>query len=853
MEKKMKHLFFLQDRFQKLPALLIKYKTIVWMLFIAGTLFMAVGIGKIRQDTSMDSVFPEGHPIRESYIKLREQFGSDKVLSILYRAKDGDIFSEQSLKALHGIHNDLVEYRDNPAIRDSSALKHVDQIIDLINVSFLESSKETVMVARNFIGKNLPKTKEEREKIRHDAVTHKDYPSTFFDKNTEYGLIFITTDFGAIPKSFNKDEVFLDEEEYTLGDLEHKTADAEFQAVEFEQIDNEECSDFMKEIRAIVEKPEYKDVVDIYYVGDVVMYAFDHDVIDVEAAVIFSCIVLLFFVILGVMFKSAAAIVWAICIDIAAVIWLLGTMGWVGTVQSELIQPLAFLTLIIGIADCVHLLSGYMFSRKSGNDHNSALASVLRRSGVACLLTSVTTLIGFVSIASVELIELQVFGIYAGIGIFWAFVLAILVLPVMIDSWAPIPKNKVFSADLNPQTQHALVQNILMKISVIVLKRPKTILAISAMIILFAIPGLTKLRIDTNPIEALKKSTEVRQSFDVMEKAMVGTQSMHILIDAQTSGAMRDMDMLYAIEAMETYIRTHPSEYLVDSGSLLIALKNSNKAIHGGDLTYYRIPDDEKLVQQLFFLFQNADPMSNRMLVSDDYSMSHIGITLKNAGSSNYVDVIDDLKKKAEEIFKPLYSKYPKLNVQFTGDLAVQMEMYHIMSWAQVKSFGLAFVVITVILLVLFGSWELGLIAMIPNIVPVVVTFGLMGWFNIPIDIVAVIIAPIVIGIVVDDTIHLSTHYKMALKNTGSVDQAISIVINEVGQALIVTTFTVGLGLLSMMYSSHMGFTYLGVLGALAMFIALVCDLLLFPVLLCQVGKFKKTKEIVESKIESLG
>ena len=375
---------------------------------------------------------------------------------------------------------------------------------------------------------------------------------------------------------------------------------------------------------------------------------------------------------------------------------------------------------------------------------------------------------------------------------------------------------------------------------------------IFAVVIIALIPGMMHLKVDTNPILALKEGTEVRQAFHEMEKAMSGTQSIHIMIDTKTSGGIRDMEVLKVIESMETYITEHPSEYIVDAGSLLIALKNTHKAVHHGDLSYYRMPQEQTLIEQLFFLFQNADPNSNRMLVSEDYSKAHIGIMLTNQGSAEYVSIIDDLKQEVERQFAPLYKTYPNMKVQFTGDLAVQMEMYHMMSWAQVKSFGLAFIVITLVLLFLFGSWKLGLVAMLPNVVPVVITFGLMGWFGIPIDIVSLIIAPIVIGIVVDDTIHFFTHYNLVLKETNNnIEKAVSSAVKEVGQALIVTTIAISGGLLCMMYSSHMGFTYLGVLGALAIFIALLADLFLFPAL-CLLTKIKPQKAILNMENDSV-
>ncbi|AWB65694.1 hypothetical protein C2869_04235 [Saccharobesus litoralis] len=838
----MKLLVTLRNFFEQVPDWSLRYKAAIWTFFIAGTVFMAAGISKITVDTSMDSVFPEGHPVRESYIEFREQFGSDKVLSILYRAKDGDIFSEQSLKTLHAMHYDLVEYRDNPELRETSALKHIDQIIDLINVSFLESSQETVMKSRHFIGKDLPNDQAGRDFIRFQANEHKDYPKTFFDKNNEYGLIFLTTDFGAIPKGFDKDQVFFEEEEFALGNMSVSNENAVVEKVEFEEIDNEECSKFMAEIRAILEKPEYKQVFDIYYVGDIAMYAFDHDVIGPEVGMIFSCTILLFFVILAVLFRRGSAIVWALVIDVAAVIWLMGTMGWVGTTMSELINPIILLTLIVGIADSVHVISGYMFSRKLNRDHRQSLRATMRKSGVACFLTTVTTGIGFVALSSVDLIELRVFGVYAAVGIFWAFFLTVLMLPLMLDLWAPMKKDAQFTA--SAISKSSFIQKMLAKVNAIVIARPKTIVAVSFALIVVLVPGVTMVKVDTNPILALKENTEVRQAFEVMEGAMSGSQSMHILIDTKVSGGIRDLQVLQVIEDMEQYVINHESEYLVDAGSLLIALKNSYKAVNHGDLTYYRMPETQELANQLFFLFQNADPESNRMLVSEDYSLAHIGIILTNEGSASYVDVIADLKAEAARKFAPLYEKYPDMQVQFTGDLAVQMEMYDMMSWAQIKSFSLAFIIVTLVLLLLFGSWKLGLIAMVPNVIPVLVTFGLMGWFGIPLDIVALIIAPIVIGIVVDDTIHFFTHYNLVMKETGDIEKAVGSAIREVGQALIVTTCTLSGGLLFMMYSSHMGFTFLGLLGAVAIFVALIADLFLFPAL-CLLSKIKPSQSVL--------
>ncbi len=180
----------------------------------------------------------------------------------------------------------------------------------------------------------------------------------------------------------------------------------------------------------------------------------------------------------------------------------------------------------------------------------------------------------------------------------------------------------------------------------------------------------------------------------------------------------------------------------------------------------------------------------------------------------------------------PLQVEYPHMDVNVTGAMALMMQLIDHMSWAQIKSFGFALLIITALLVITLGTVQGGLISMIPNLLPAVMTFGLMGLLGIPLDTDTLIIAPLIIGIAVDDTIHFMTHYRMSWMKYGDVDQALGSTIKEVGQAVVFTTLILGVGFSLLSLSSYLGIAKTGVFGSLAIFAALSSDLLFLPALI---------------------
>ncbi len=251
-----------------------------------------------------------------------------------------------------------------------------------------------------------------------------------------------------------------------------------------------------------------------------------------------------------------------------------------------------------------------------------------------------------------------------------------------------------------------------------------------------------------------------------------------------------------------------------------------------GESVQKRLPDDARLTAQLLYLFDNANPQDRRNLVSDDYSKSHLSIQLRNAGSFEYTEFFDQVRDDVDEYFKPLQQPFPHMQLNVTGSLALMMELIDHISWTQIKSFSFALLIITLIMMLTLGSLQGGLISMMPNLLPAFFTFGLLGLLGIPLDTDTLIIAPLIIGIAVDDTIHFLAHYRDAWYEHGDVEKALSSTIKEVGQAVTFTTLILGLGFSMLAFSDYLGMAKTGIFGSLAIFVALSADLLLLPALI---------------------
>lgn len=845
--------------FETVPGRLRNKRLIVLMLFILGTGFFFYGlVYKYKMDMTLESWFDEGDPIKVALDKFHAEFGSDDGIFLVYKPADGNVFSSKSLQVVQGIRDDLLNFRLSHQDPSKSMLNHITRINSLVNAPVLNAEGDS-LVSKQLVGAHIPTSYEELEQIRKTAVSQKDFPLLYFSKDFEYGGLFIETDFGTIPVNQAEDE---NEDFGELGFGENLEVDdnimevdetATTESLKFKSTEWNEYVDLMKEIKEVIYKKEYADHLTYYPVGNAPMMDYGLEIM-AQMPILYSLMLLVIVVLLWFLFRSFSAVIWPITIIVLSAVWTVGITFWLGATITTMVGLTVMLILAVGTADAIHILSGYMFFRKENKNHETAMRLAFRKSAIACLLTSFTTTVGMLSLTLTQIEHIKTFGFMSGLGVMMAFFFTVYLLPILMDFWPPVvnPDRKPSGFAVLRRIEEVVgkisralgqlgkyipdftvyLQKILDGVLPLVKKNPYAYTAAFLSIFGACMYGATQVEVDSNIIEQFKEGTEIRNVYEVVDDHMMGTQNMVILMEMGSPNAFHDPFVLKSMDKLQQTIAGKYSNLVVRTNSLADVVKDAYQTLNEDRPEMYVIPDNSRMLSQTLFMFDNANPEDRRKLVSDDYSKSHVSVQLYNAGSFEYIRMFKEMRQDIDKTMNQLKTDYPDMKVTITGGLALIMELSDYISWSQIKSLSMVIVVISIILIFVFGSIRAGLISIIPNLIPATVTFGLLGLLGMPLDSDTMIIAPVIIGVAVDDTIHFITHYRGEVILDGDIERALRSTIKEVGQAITFTTLILGLGFSIMMFSSHMGTSNMGKFGSLAIFVALICDLFMLPAMI---------------------
>ncbi len=870
-------LLSLNHFFGTVPNALRRYQWHVLVSVFLISVFMAAGLNRFTLNATQDSWFGDDDPVLKALDDFRSQFGSDDGLYLVYEAKDGDVFSEQSLQLVRELTDELKNWQNYPSQRIQldeeaySVLAHIQRVQSLANIRIQRNQQDTLL-SEKLVPNPLPGEASALKQIAQFANQQDTLPLFMFSKDHRFGAIMVQTDFGAVPKKVEDQEANYQEQALLEDDLDAAFDDfsisvdetAIVEEVEFEKTDSNLYLGFMTAVKATYEQAKYAEHFQFYPVGNSAMIVLAIETM-VQAGMLMGLMVLVIVALLWTLFHSASAVVWPIVAIILSILWVLGAITWAGIAVTQLISLTVMLVLAVGVADCVHVMSTYLYYRRHDYDHEAALSLSYSKTGVPILLTSITTMAGMLALSFTGMQQFVLFGISSAAGVLMALLFTIFVLPLLMDLWHPlnVQNNAVptwkdhrlvrvlaspFKAlvwllantigrltkfvGINWLLSAKWLQPLLDLIPAFVQKTSYPLVLAFTGIFCITLYGAFQVRVDTNLVELYKEGTSFRETYKVVDKQMMGTGAMEVMLDFKASDAFMDPKVLQATDRLQQVVSEKYSQHIIRTNSLANLVKDTNKIINNDEPSSYTIPDDRIAVSQLLYLFNSANPEDRRSLVSDDYSRSHISIQLRNAGSYEYTLFFDQIQQDIQQIFNPLKSDYPEMKITVTGTLAMMMRLAGDISKNQFKSLTIAIVIISLLLMITLGSVQAGVLGIIPNLIPATLAFGLMGIFGIPLDADTLMIAPLIIGIAVDDTIHFITHYRMALIRDQNMKMALIDTIKEVGQAVTFTSLVLGCGFLMLSFSDYLGFAKIGSFGSLAIFVALLCDLLFLPALI---------------------
>ncbi len=502
-----------------------------------------------------------------------------------------------------------------------------------------------------------------------------------------------------------------------------------------------------------------------------------------------------------------------------AVLWTLGFTRAVGWKFGILGGPLINVVLAVGVADSVHLLADTLHRMSGGKSPAEALRQSLAELLVPCFFTSITTVAGFLAITTSDVGPVREFGAMAAVGALAAFALTFTFLPVFVG-WVR-PPGPAFLA----RQSTGILARTLATLARHSPGRDRLILGLFVATLGVSAWGMTQVHVGANPIGFFRPGTPAREDTLAIEATAGGTGTIEILIDAP-DGGLKDPALLARLDGLQTWLAARPG--VTEVRSVLDVLRATHKALKRDDPAAAVLPDTRALAAQLHLVLEGEEDFAN--FVQDDGSRGRMTVRFNLSELEAVIADVDTIQARlAEESTGGL-----TLSATGYGLLFARLEGYLVNS--QVRGLLIAFLAITVMLGLLLRSLPLALFAMIPNLGPVVVGLAIMAGLGIPLDPGTLMVGPLALGLVVDDTVHFLVRYRRLRRTGQSPEEATSAAIQGTGRALVLTTVLLTASFLTLLAAGTAMAMHFGVIAALIAVLALLADLVVLPAALRVAG-----------------
>lgn len=530
--------------------------------------------------------------------------------------------------------------------------------------------------------------------------------------------------------------------------------------------------------------------------------------------------ILLLILAMYLMFRNYLCILLPFIAISLSVVWTVGIMYLAGTELNFFSVLIPTILFIIGTSDCVHILSQYQDCRYTCKNKSEAVKQTIRLMVLPCSLTTLTTMIGFLSLVACRIEALKLFGIFSAIGMGFAFVLSITLLPIGLS----IGDTKPLSLQRPPSD---VLLGILDRVNRTNTSRKDTILPLSLIVFLLGLYGLFKLHVETDPAKFFGENMRVVTDMLFIERELGGFIPFFVVVETKEEDGIKDPLLLERIDRIGEFIRRQDGVEKVYSASDLIQYMNFR--LHEGDPSRQRIPDNRKAVAEILLMASLSDDSAFlSRFFNEGYSKTVLSIRFRYHDFDSYKRLMDTIKPYLETSLGDL----PSLEWYVTG--TNRMLANTLLPFLQGLKGGLllAGAAIFILMIVLFRSLWTGLISMFPNVIPFTMTLGVMGLFNLSLNFGTAPIAAIALGIAIDDTVHFLSRFKREFAMDSDYQGAITRTMKSVGKPVLTTSVILTAGFFIFLFSNFQYTQNMGMLISFTVVFAIFGDLILLPVLL---------------------
>ena len=536
-------------------------------------------------------------------------------------------------------------------------------------------------------------------------------------------------------------------------------------------------------------------------------------------------------------FKSIRATLISVLVVLIGVSWALGTLGFLGfeiTVLTALIPPLI---IVIGIPNCIFLINKYQQEVNEHGDQSKSLEQVIIRIGNASLMTNLTTACGFSTFILTESKLLKEFGIIASINIIGIYLISITTIPILY-SFMRVP-NKKHLQHLKNKT----IQKFIKILEQIVKHKKINTYTTSLVLIILSIIGIYQINISGSMLDDMPKKQDFFKDIVFFDEQFNGIVPLQIIVDTKRKDGVIKLSTLKRLEKIENVIKKIPE--LSDPNSVTQIVKFAKQAYYNGNPNYFSLPSSQEN-RFIMSYFKNYKPESAKNFTSNfvdkENKIARITTFMKDISTIRIEEIEKELTREINEIFPK-----DRYNVNLTGKSLIFLKGTKFLVKNLVISLALAILLISLFMAYMFRSFKMIIISLIPNIVPLLITAGMMGFAGIPLKPSTILVFSIAFGISVDNTIHFLAKYRQELFDSNwKIQPSVYRALRERGVSMFYSSVVLFFGFSVFMISDFGGTVALGGLVSLTLLVAMLSNLILLPSLLISLKRSISNEKVIK-------
>lgn len=768
----------------KVSGIILRNKILLLVVLTVITVFLGYHARKVEMSYEHSQLLPKKDKAYEEYQHFIDVFGEEGNL-IIVGVQDSAFFRLDHFARWQRLCGELTK---------------IEGVENLLSVSNSYNLVKNTEERRFEIQKIFPDTLSNQEELDNCAAIFKGLPfyhKVVYNKDADAYLLAITV---------NKDKMASKEREQLV-----------------------------RTIQKTCQKFERDEQVKLHYSGLPYIRVINSIKIKKELYLFSALALAICIVVLFIFFRSFKAVFFPVLIVLTGVVWAMGMLALFGykiTLLTGMIPPLL---IVIGIPNSIYMMNKFHHEYVSHGNKIKALQRVIIKIGNATFLTNLTTASGFATFIIVKSEILKQFGIIASLNIMGLFLLSLLLIPIIFSFIQP-PSSKHVG-----HLKNKFVSGIISRLIYITQNHRKTVYIVTVLIIGLGIYGITLIKSSGYMVDDIPEHDPIYTDLKFFERNFDGLMPLEIMVDTKKPGGAMQLATFQKMDQLEKRLAEYPE--LSPSLSLLNLLKFSKQAFYNGNENYYSLPNNREKNFILQYVATGAENVNLlHSFLDSTQQVTRISIRMKDVGTNKMEELYTDFSADIDSIFTA-----ENYDVTVTGSSVTFFRGTQYLLNNLLQSLILAILLISGIMALMFSSWRMVMVSLVPNIIPLIFTAAIMGFTGIPIKASTILVFSIAFGISVDNAIHFLTKYRQELNaNNWDIGKSVVLALKETGVSMIYTSVVLFSGFGIFALSSFGGTVALGVLVSLALLLAVTSNLILLPSLLSSLERLTTTKAFKE-------